>query len=145
MEQKNNILYIVNSQVESHIMTQINKKNIFCFPCKNTCNAGSNVLYYRCGQGKPTTIQAAAVKRTKGKIMENFDYIKAENIIDRMIGSWEEQGSYYGKLPLSNRINADNHYTMLRKKLVSIAETYGIDFLTDLEVRIRTVNEERAK
>ena len=89
--------------------------------------------------------RAAAVKRTKGKTMENFDYIEAENIIDRMIGSWEEQGSYYGKLPLNNRINADNHYTMLRKKLVSIAETYGIDFLTDLEVRIRTVNEERAK
>ena len=126
-------------------MTQINKKNIFCFPCKNACNADSNVLYYRRGQGKPTTIQAAAVKRTKGKTMENFDYIKAENIIDRMIGSWEEQGSYYGKLPLNNRINADNHYTMLRKKLVSIAETYGIDFLTDLDYRMKYVFEERAK
>ena len=77
--------------------------------------------------------------------MENFDYIKAENIIDRMIGSWEEQEYLYGKLSLSNRINADNYYTMLRKKLVSIAETYGIDFLMDLEVRIRTINEERAK
>ena len=77
--------------------------------------------------------------------MEMFDYEKVNTIIDRMIGSWAEQGSYYGKLPLSNRINADNHYTMLRKKLVSIAETYGIDFLTDLEIRIRTVNEERAK
>ena len=89
--------------------------------------------------------RAAAVKRTKGKTMENFDYIKAEDIIDRMIGSWEEQSSYYAKLPLSNRINADNHYTMLRKKLLSIAETFGTDFLFDLEVRIRTVNEERAK
>ena len=77
--------------------------------------------------------------------MENFDYIKAENIIDRMIGSWEEQGSYYGKLPLSNRINADNYYTMLRKKLVSIAETYGIDFLIDLDYRMKYVFEERAK
>ena len=77
--------------------------------------------------------------------MENFDYIKAENIIDRMIGSWEEQGSYYGELPLSNRINADNHYTMLRKKLVSIAETYGIDFLIDLDYRMKYVFEERAK
>ena len=77
--------------------------------------------------------------------MENFDYIKAEDIIDRMIGSWEEQEYLYGKLSLSNRINADNYYTMLRKKLVSIAETYGIDFLMDLEVRIRTINEERAK
>ena len=77
--------------------------------------------------------------------MENFDYIKVENIIDRMIGSWEEQGSYYGKLPLSNRINADNHYTMLRKKLTLIAETFGTDFLSDLEIRIRTINEERAK
>ena len=145
INKKNNILYIVNSQVESHIMTQINKKNIFCFPCKNACNAESNVLYYRRGQGKPTTIRAAATKRTKGKTMENFDYEKMNTIIDRMIGSWEEQGSYYGKLSLNNRINADNHYTMLRKKLVSIAETYGIDFLVDLEVRIKTVNEERAK
>ena len=121
------------------------KKNIFFLSHKNACNAGLNVLYYRRGQGKPTTIQAAAVKRTKGKTMENFDYIKAEDIIDRMIGSWEEQGSYYGKLPLSDRINADNQYTMMRKKLLSIAETFGTDFLFDLEVRIRTVNEERAK
>ena len=121
------------------------KKNIFFLSHKNTCNAGSNVLYYRRGQGKPTTIRAAAVKRTKGKTMEMFDYEKVNTIIDRMIGSWEEQGSYYGKLPLNNRINADNHYTMLRKKLISIAETYGIDFLVDLEVRIKTVNEERAK
>ena len=126
-------------------MTQINKKNIFFLSRKNTCNAESNVLYYRRGQGKPTTIQAAAVKRTKGKTMENFDYIKAEDIIDRMIGSWCEQDLYYAKLPLSNRINADNHYTMLRKKLISIAETYGIDFLVDLDYRMKYVFEERAK
>ena len=75
--------------------------------------------------------------------MEMFDYEKVNTIIDRMIGSWEEQGSYYGKLPLSNRINADNHYTMLRKKLVSIAETCGIDFLADLERRMKYVWEER--
>ena len=75
--------------------------------------------------------------------MENFDYIKVENIIDRMIGSWEEQGSYYGKLPLSNRINADNQYTMMRKKLITIAETCGIDFLADLERRMNYVWEER--
>ena len=103
------------------------------------------MLYYRRGQGKPTTNRAAAVKRTKGKTMEMFDYEKVNTIIDRMIGSWEEQGSYYGKLPLSNRINADNHYTMLRKKLVSIAETYGIDFLIDLDYRMKYVFEERAK
>ena len=77
--------------------------------------------------------------------MEKFDYVKTENIIDRMIGSWEEQGSYYGKLSLSNRINADNQYTMMRKKLIMIAETFGTDFLSDLEIRIRTINEERAK
>ena len=75
--------------------------------------------------------------------MEMFDYEKVNTIIDRMIGSWEEQGSYYGKLPLSNRINADNQYTMLRKKLVSIAETYGIDFLSDIERRMKYVWEER--
>ena len=101
------------------------------------------MLYYRRGQGKPTTIRAAAVKRTKGNAMEMFDYEKVNTIIDRMIGSWEEQGSYYGKLPLSNRINADNQYTMLRKKLVSIAETYGIDFLSDIERRMKYVWEER--
>ena len=77
--------------------------------------------------------------------MEKFDYVKTENIIDRMIGSWEEQGAYYRTLPLSNRINADNQYTMMRKKLIMIAETFGTDFLFDLEVRIRTINEERAK
>ena len=77
--------------------------------------------------------------------MENFDYIKAENIIDRMIGSWEEQGSYCRTLPLSNRINADNQYTMMRKKLIMIAETYGIDFLSDIERRMKYVWEERAK
>ena len=57
------------------------KKNIFCFSHKNTCNAGSNVLYYRRGQGKPTTIQAAAVKRTKGKSMNTM----RENLIERMV------------------------------------------------------------
>ena len=103
------------------------------------------MLYYRRGQGKPTTIRAAAVKRTKGNAMEMFDYEKVNTIIDRMIGSWAEQGFYYGKLSLSGRINADNHYTMLRKKIVSIAETYGIDFLMDLECRMKYVFEERLK
>ena len=77
--------------------------------------------------------------------MEMINYEKVNAIIDRIIGSWGEQEYLYGKLSLSNRINADNHYTMLRKKLVSIAETFGTDFLFDLEVRIRTINEERAK
>ena len=126
-------------------MMQINKKKYILFSVQKCLQCRFKCVILYSWLGRPTTIQAAAVKRTKGKTMENFDYIKAENIIDRMIGSWEEQGSYYGKLPLSNRINADNHYTMLRKKLISIAETYGIDFLVDLEVRIKTVNEERAK
>ena len=77
--------------------------------------------------------------------MEMINYEKVNAIIDRIIGSWGEQEYLYGKLSLSNRINADNHYTMLRKKLVSIAETFGTDFLFDLEVRIRTINEKRAK
>ena len=77
--------------------------------------------------------------------MENFDYIKADDIIDRIIGSWGEQEYLYSKRSLNNQIKADNHYTMLRKKLVMIAETFGTDFLFDLEVRIRTINEERAK
>ena len=101
------------------------------------------MLYYRRGQGKPTTIRAVAVKRTKGNAMEMFDYEKVNTIIDRMIGSWAEQGFYCGKLPLSNRINADNQYTMLRKKLITIAETCGIDFLADLERRMKYVWEER--
>lgn len=74
-----------------------------------------------------------------------INYEKVNAIIDRIIGSWGEQEYLYGKLSLNNRINADNHYTMLRKKLVMIAETFGTDFLFDLEVRIRTINEERAK
>ena len=65
-------------------MTQINKKNIFCFSPKNACNAGLNVLYYRRGQGRPTTIQAAAVKRTKGKTMNTMNTMR-KNLIDRMI------------------------------------------------------------
>ena len=77
--------------------------------------------------------------------MEMINYEKVNAIIDRIIGSWGEQEYLYSKLSLNNRINADNHYTMLRKKLVSIAETFGTDFLFDLEVRIRTINEERAK
>lgn len=75
--------------------------------------------------------------------MEMIDYEKLSTTIDSMIGSWAEQGFYYGKLPLSNRINADNHYTMLRKKLTTIAETCGIDFLVDLERRMKYVWEER--
>ena len=77
--------------------------------------------------------------------MEMINYEKVNAIVDRVIGSWGEQEYLYGKLPLSNRINADNQYTMMRKKLLSIAETFGTDFLFDLEVRIRTINEERAK
>ena len=84
INKKNNILYIVSNQIELYITTQINKKNIFCFPCKNACNADSNVLYYRRGQGKPTTIQAAAVKRTKGKSMNTMSTMR-ENLIDRMV------------------------------------------------------------
>ena len=75
--------------------------------------------------------------------MEMFDYEKANTIIDRMIGSWAEQGFYYGKLSLSKQINADNQFTMMRKKLIAIAETYGIDFLADLERRMKYVWEER--
>ena len=65
-------------------MTQINKKNIFFLSHKNTCNADSNVLYYRRGQGKPTTIQAAAVKRTKGKTMENKVQLMSVNDVKKL-------------------------------------------------------------
>ena len=74
-----------------------------------------------------------------------INYEKVNAIIDRIIGSWGEQEYLYGKLSLSNRINADNHYVIMRKKLTLIAETFGTDFLSDLEIRIRTINEERAK
>ena len=84
INKKNNILYIVSNQIELHITTQINKKNIFFLSYKNACNADSNVLYYRRGQGKPTTIQAAAVKRTKGKSMNTMSTMR-ENLIDRMV------------------------------------------------------------
>ena len=75
--------------------------------------------------------------------MEMFDYEKAITIIARMIGSWAEQVFYYGKLSLNKRIDADNQYTMMRKKLITIAETFGIDFLADLERRMKYVWEER--
>ena len=60
------------------------KKNIFFLSHKNACNADSNVLYYRRGQGKPTTIQAAAVKRTKGKTMNTMNTMR-KSLIDRMV------------------------------------------------------------
>ena len=94
-------------------------------------------------KGNQPQFGAAAVKRTKGNTMEMFDYEKVNTIIDRMIGSWAEQGFYYGKLSLSKRINADNQYTMMRKKLITIAETCGIDFLADLDRRMKYVWEER--
>ena len=75
--------------------------------------------------------------------MEMFDYEKAITIIDRMIGSWREQELYYGKLSLSKRIDADKQYTMTRPQLTMIAETFGIDFLADLERRMKYVWEER--
>lgn len=75
--------------------------------------------------------------------MDMFDFEKVNTIIDRMRGSWPEQRFYYGKLSLSKRINADNQYTMMRKKLITIAETCGIDFLADLERRMKYVWEER--
>ena len=77
--------------------------------------------------------------------MEMINYEKVNAIIDRIIGSWSEQEYLYGKLSLSTRICADNHYVTMRKKLTLIAEAFGTDFLSDLEVRIRTINEERAK
>ena len=77
--------------------------------------------------------------------MEMFDYEKAITIIDRMIGSWAEQDFYYGKLSLNKRIDADNQYTMMRKKLITIGETFGIDFLMDLDYRMKYVFEERLK
>lgn len=77
--------------------------------------------------------------------MEIINYEKVDAIIDRIIGSWSEQEQLYGKLSMSTKISAGNHYVMMRKKLTLIAETFGTDFLFDLEVRIRTVNEERAK
>lgn len=75
--------------------------------------------------------------------MEMIDYEKVYTIIDRMIGSWAEQGAFYRTLSAGNRINADNQYTMMRKKLITIAETCGIDFLADLERRMKYVWEER--
>ena len=141
-----NILYTIffNCKIVYNILPQISQKYIiFSVQKRLQCQFKCVILYP--WLGRPTTIQAAAVKRTKGKTMENFDYMKAVDIIDRMIGSWCEQNLYSAKLPLSNRINADNNFTMLRKKLISIAETYGIDFLTDLDYRMKYVFEERAK
>lgn len=77
--------------------------------------------------------------------MEIINYEMVDAIIDRIIGNWSEQEHLYGKLSLSIQICADNHYLMMRKKFKLIAETFGADFLFDLELRIRTINDERAK
>nr|DAQ24982.1 MAG TPA: hypothetical protein [Caudoviricetes sp.] len=74
-----------------------------------------------------------------------MDYIKVNEIIDRMIGSWAEQGAAVKQLPLRDRIDADNHYAMIRKNITAIAELYGIDFLTDVEYRMKYFMEERSR
>lgn len=46
------------------------------------------MLYYRRGQGKPTTIRAAAVKRTKGKTMKYktaYKKLNQNGVIDEII------------------------------------------------------------
>lgn len=61
--------------------------------------------------------------------MEKKDYIKANEIIDRMVGSVAEQRAYAVKLPLSDRIKSNDQYTKMREKLLSYADANGVESL----------------
>ena len=65
-------------------MTQINKKKyIFSFTQKHLqCRFKCVILYS--WLGRPTTIQAAAVKRTKGKTMENKVQLMSVNDVKKL-------------------------------------------------------------
>lgn len=62
--------------------------------------------------------------------MKKEDYIKANEIIDRMIGSIAEQRANVDKLPLSERISCNAQYNKMRVRLLEIAEENGFDCLT---------------
>lgn len=66
--------------------------------------------------------------------MEKKDYIKANEIIDRMIGSIAEQRANVNKLSLSDRIKSNDQYDKMRSKLFAIIEVNGLDYLDGVAI-----------
>ena len=66
--------------------------------------------------------------------MEKKDYIKANEIIDRIIGSMAEQRANVNKLPLSERISCNAQYDKMRSKLFAIIEVNGFDYLVGVTI-----------
>lgn len=66
--------------------------------------------------------------------MEKKEYIKANEIIDRMIGTMGEQRANVDKLPLSERIRCNTQYNKMRAKLLAIAEVNGAEYLSSITI-----------
>lgn len=66
--------------------------------------------------------------------MEKKDYIKANEIIDRMIGSIAEQRANVNKLSLSDRIKSNDQYDKMRAKLLAIADVNGVECISGVTI-----------
>lgn len=66
--------------------------------------------------------------------MTKQEFIAANEIIDRMIGTWAEQRETAASLKLSDRINSNNQFGKMREKLMKIAEENGIESLNGVTV-----------
>lgn len=66
--------------------------------------------------------------------MEKKDYIKANEIIDRMIGSIAEQRANVNKLSLSDRIKSNDQYDKMRAKLLAIADVNGVEYISGVTI-----------
>lgn len=66
--------------------------------------------------------------------MEKKDYIKANEIIDRMIGSIAEQRANVNKLSLSDRIKSNDQYDKMRAKLLAIADANGVEYISGVTI-----------
>ena len=66
--------------------------------------------------------------------MEKKEYIKANEIIDRMVGSMSEQRAYAAQLPLSDRIKCNDNYNKMRAKLLAIADANGVECISGVTI-----------
>lgn len=70
------------------------------------------------------------VYRTERKKRMTFEErVKVDKIIDKMVGSREQQREITSNMTLENRIRSNNEYQKMREKLMKIAEKEGIENL----------------
>ena len=84
------------------------------------------MLYYRRGQGKPTTIRAAAVKRTKGNTMNYktaYKKLNQNGVIDEIINREVANGANLDMVKY-NIIAGINHYNEFTKSSTFKGMTY---------------------